>query len=86
VRPDAPFTRRDIVAALEQARIETRSLFCGNLIRHPAYADIDYRVSGTLDNSDIITENTFFVGVHPGLTAEMISHVLSVIHQFVAGR
>lgn len=85
VRPEAPFTRADLVSALERARIETRNLFCGNLLRHPAYAGIEHRVAGTLANSDLITTNTFFVGVHPGLTVGMITHVLATIDKFIAG-
>jgi CDP-6-deoxy-D-xylo-4-hexulose-3-dehydrase len=83
VRPDAPFTRAELVNALEAARIETRNLFCGNLLRHPAYADIEHRVVGSLANSDVITTNTFFIGVYPGLTEEMIRHVLATVDRFV---
>ena len=86
VRPEAPFTRAELVNALETARIETRNLFCGNLLRHPAYADIEHRVVGALTNTDMITTNTFFIGVYPGLTPEMIQHVLATIDQFVAGK
>ena len=66
VRPEAPFTRAELVSALETARIETRNLFCGNLLRHPAYVDIEHRVVGALANTDLITTNTFFIGVYPG--------------------
>jgi CDP-4-dehydro-6-deoxyglucose reductase, E1 len=86
VRPEAPFTRAQLVAALEGARIETRNLFCGNLLRHPAYAEIEHRVAGSLPNSDVITTNTFFIGVYPGLTAEMIQHVLGTIDKLVASK
>lgn len=86
VRPGAPFARAELVQALELARIETRNLFCGNLLRHPAYASIDHRVAGTLSNSDLITTNTFFIGVYPGLTAEMIRHVLGTVDQFIGAR
>jgi CDP-4-dehydro-6-deoxyglucose reductase, E1 len=85
VRPSAPFTREDLVGALEAAKIETRNLFCGNLLRHPAYQGIDHRVAGTLDNSDIITERTFFVGVHPGLTDAMEQHMLATFDRFMTG-
>lgn len=81
VRPEAGLDRADIVGALESARIETRNLFCGNLLRHPAYQDIDHRVVGSLHNTDIITTNTFFIGVHPGLTDEMIDHMLAAFNQ-----
>ena len=86
VRPEAPFPRAQLVNALESARIETRNLFCGNLLRHPAYAGIEHRVSGPLTNSDIITTNTFFIGVYPGLTEDMIRHVLSTFEQFIGSR
>ncbi|MBK8637465.1 MAG: lipopolysaccharide biosynthesis protein RfbH [Chromatiaceae bacterium] len=78
VRPDSTVTRADLVGALEAARIETRNLFCGNLLRHPAYQNISHRVVGTLDNTDIITTNTFFIGVYPGLSDPMIDHILAV--------
>ncbi len=86
VRPEAPFTRLELVGALEAARIETRNLFCGNLLRHPAYAEIEHRVVGTLSNSDMITTNTFFIGVYPGLTAAMIQHVLATFDSFIASK
>jgi CDP-6-deoxy-D-xylo-4-hexulose-3-dehydrase len=86
VRPEAPFTRAQLVAALEGARIETRNLFCGNLLRHPAYAGIEHRVAGNLSNSDAITTGTFFIGVYPGLTGEMIQHVLATIDRFIRSR
>ena len=81
VRPESGLTRSNIVGALEAARIETRNLFCGNLLRHPAYQDINHRVAGTLDNTDLITTNTFFVGVYPGLTDPMIDHILATFDQ-----
>jgi len=86
VRPGAPFNRAELVTAIEEARIETRNLFCGNLLRHPAYAEIEHRTVGRLTNTDLITTNTFFIGVYPGMTPEMIRHVLTTIDRFVATR
>lgn len=86
VKPDAPFSRAELISALEGARIETRNLFCGNLLRHPAYRNIDHRVVGSLQNTDIITDNTLFIGVYPGLTAGMIDHVLATLDQFIAAK
>jgi len=86
VKPEAPFTRADLINALEVARIETRNLFCGNLLRQPAYAGIEHRVAEPLTNTDAITTNTFFIGVYPGLTAAMISHVLETFDRFFTGR
>ena len=78
VRPESGLTRAEVVGALEAARIETRNLFCGNLLRHPAYQGIEHRVVGELTNTDLITSNTFFIGVYPGLTALMIDYILGV--------
>ncbi len=86
VRPETPFARADIVGALEAAKIETRNLFCGNLLRHPAYEDVPHRVVGNLLNTDTITERTFFIGVYPGLTEAMIEHVLATFGRFMDGR
>ena len=83
VKPSAKFTRAEIVRSLEDAKIETRNLFAGNLLRHPAYAGVKHRVSGTLTNTDLITTNTFFLGVHPGLTPEMIRHMLASLEKFL---
>ncbi len=86
VRPEAHFTRAELVNALEVARIETRNLFCGNLLRHPAYAEIEHRIAEPLAMSDTVTTNTFFIGVYPGLTAEMIQHVVATFDRFLEGK
>jgi len=86
VAPDAGFTRRDLVSFLESRRIGTRNLFAGNLTRHPGYIGREYRVVGDLTNSDIITEHTFWIGVYPGLTTEMIDYMVASVRGFVAGR
>jgi CDP-6-deoxy-D-xylo-4-hexulose-3-dehydrase len=84
VRPGAPFTRYDIVQHLEAHRIGTRQLFGGNLLAQPAYRNIEHRVSGTLKNTDIVSNNSFWIGVYPGLSNEMISYMISTISSFVA--
>ena len=85
VRPDAPFGRFDLVQHLEQRRIATRQLFGGNLLRQPAYLGLPHRVVGDLTNADLITEGTFWLGVYPGLTTEMLDFVIESIHEFVRG-
>lgn len=82
----ARFTRRELVAFLQARNIGTRLLFAGNLIRQPAYRDVAHRVVGDLTNSDIITERTFWVGVFPGLTTEMIDYVVASIREFATAR
>ncbi|MFC8518570.1 lipopolysaccharide biosynthesis protein RfbH [Streptomyces sp. NPDC057257] len=83
VRPDAPFTRAALVDFLEDRKIGTRRLFAGNLTRHPAYIGTEHRVVGDLTNSDIVTEQTFWVGVYPGLTDEMLDYVIASVREFV---
>jgi CDP-6-deoxy-D-xylo-4-hexulose-3-dehydrase len=83
VRPESGLSRLVVVDALENARVETRNLFCGNLLRHPAYENIEHRVVGSLENSDLITTNTFFIGVYPGLTPSMLDYVIEVIDEVV---
>ncbi|MEU9092911.1 lipopolysaccharide biosynthesis protein RfbH [Streptomyces sp. NPDC087901] len=86
VAPDAPFTRATLVDFLESRKIGTRRLFAGNLTRHPAYINQPYRAVGDLTNSDIITEQTFWIGVYPGLTDEMLDYVIASVKEFVQAR
>ncbi|MFL1432706.1 MULTISPECIES: lipopolysaccharide biosynthesis protein RfbH [unclassified Nocardiopsis] len=86
VTPDAGFTRNDLVEHLESRRIGTRMMFAGNLLRQPAYKDVEHRVCGDLANSDAVMERTFWFGVFPGLTDEMIDYATSTIRDFVTSR
>jgi CDP-6-deoxy-D-xylo-4-hexulose-3-dehydrase len=86
VRPDAGFTRNEFTNYLEANRIETRNLFAGNLLRHPAYEDIPLRVVGDLRNSDIVTENTFFIGVYPGIGDAQLDYIEESVDGFMRGR
>ncbi|MFV2022762.1 lipopolysaccharide biosynthesis protein RfbH [Micromonospora sp. LOL_023] len=79
---DAAYTRKGLISFLEDRRISTRRFFGGNLVRHPAYQDRTYRVAEPLTNSDIITEHTFWVGVYPALTDEMIDYVADSIREY----
>jgi CDP-6-deoxy-D-xylo-4-hexulose-3-dehydrase len=85
VQNSAPFTRDDLVRYLEARRIETRSLFAGNLLRHPAFEGINHRVVGDLTNSDLVTTNTFFLGVYPGLDERHFAYVGEVFEAFMRG-
>ncbi|MFC3448710.1 lipopolysaccharide biosynthesis protein RfbH [Amycolatopsis speibonae] len=83
VQPDAPFSRLELVRFLDSRRIGTRQFFAGNLTRHPAYEDKPHRVVGDLSTSDIVTERTFWVGVHPVLTPEMVAYLAESLWDFV---
>jgi CDP-6-deoxy-D-xylo-4-hexulose-3-dehydrase len=85
VRQGAGFTRAEIVRFLEANRIETRSLFAGNLLRHPAFHGIPHRVVRDLVNTDTVMNDTFFVGVYPGLDAARLDRMASVFHRFMGG-
>lgn len=83
VRREAPFKREDIVSWLEKNFIETRPFFAGNIIRQPAYTDLDYRAPRDLKNSDMIMRNTFFIGVYPALTGKKIQYMMDKFHEFI---
>jgi CDP-4-dehydro-6-deoxyglucose reductase, E1 len=82
VREDAPFTRDALTRFLESRRIATRLLFGGNLVRQPAYAGVKHRVVGDLANSDRVMHGAFWIGVHPGLTEEMIAWMVDSVREF----
>src|SRR6202167_889986 len=84
VREDAPFTRADLIRALEAKKIATRLLFGGNLLRQPAYEDCEFRVAGPLPNTDFVMNNVFWIGVYPGLTKPMLDFVAEVITGFAS--
>jgi CDP-6-deoxy-D-xylo-4-hexulose-3-dehydrase len=85
VRPDAGFTRAELTGFLEANRIETRGLFSGNLLRHPAFETIERRVVGDLENTDAIMNRTFFVGVYPGIDEARMDYVIDAFGRFMDG-
>jgi CDP-6-deoxy-D-xylo-4-hexulose-3-dehydrase len=76
VRPEAPFTRRELICHLDRAKIDTRLLFGGNLTRQQAFRDVPHRQIGDLRNSDFVMNQVFWIGVYPGLTEEMLHYVI----------
>lgn len=84
LRPNAPFTRRELVTFLEERNVETRLLLAGNLVRQPGYRDIRHRTIGELPNADRVLRSSFFIGVYPGLDKARITYVLDVFSDFFA--
>ena len=83
VRPDAPFTRHDIVGFLENRKIATRMLFAGNLVKQPAYAQMKYRSPFGLKNTDAVMERLFWIGVYPGLGIGAKKYVRDVLKKYL---
>jgi CDP-4-dehydro-6-deoxyglucose reductase, E1 len=82
IRDSAPFSRLNLLKFLDDKKIGTRLLFGGNLLKQPAYKDIQRRIVGSLHNSDLIMNNSFWLGVYPGLNRPMLDYVLSFLHEF----
>jgi CDP-6-deoxy-D-xylo-4-hexulose-3-dehydrase len=83
IRPESSIDRTSLLRHLDDKKIGTRLLFAGNLLKQPAYRNIEHRVIGDLKNSDLVMTNTFWLGVYPGLTDEMLNYVSEVVHDFV---
>lgn len=83
VKTDSPFTRKQMLHFLSENHIDTRPLFAGNITKQPYFKNQKFRVSGTLQNTDIIMNQSFWIGVYPGLTEEMLAYVVNKIKEFV---
>ena len=83
LREDAPVSRVDLLTYLDQQKVGTRLLFAGNLTRQPYMAGRNYRVSGELRNTDIVMNQTFWIGVQPALTQEMLEYAAGRIETFL---
>src|SRR5574344_788547 len=91
VKENAGFTRNELTKFLEERKIQTRNLFAGNLLRHPAFINLNkestgknkyYRVIGALKNTDFIMNNTFWIGVYPGMKKPMLDWMIKSIKEF----
>jgi CDP-6-deoxy-D-xylo-4-hexulose-3-dehydrase len=87
VKEDAGFTRNELTGYLESKKIQTRNLFAGNLLRHPAFNEMretnsGFRKIGDLKNTDFIMNNTFWIGIYPGMTEEMLNYMIETINKF----
>lgn len=87
VRPESGLERNDVTRSIESKNVQTRLLFSGNLIKHPCFDQIRdtdaYRVAGSLEQTDFIMNNTFWVGVYPGMTDEKLDYMAQAIAEAV---
>ena len=84
----AGVSRNEVVKYIEGHNIQTRMLFSGNLIKHPCFNEMrlkgtGYRVVGELNNTDRIMNDTFWIGVYPGMTDEKIDYMIKIIREVV---
>ena len=91
VKDDAGFTRNELTSFLESRKIQTRNLFAGNLIKHPAFDEMrksgeGYRVVGELKMTDFVMNNGFWIGVYPGMTPEMLQWMITCIREFCSSK
>jgi CDP-6-deoxy-D-xylo-4-hexulose-3-dehydrase len=87
LRPDAPFDREDMLRFLnDEKKIGTRLLFGGNLLRQPYMKDRNFRVAGSLDDSDFVMNRTFWIGVYPGLTENHLDFVIETLTDYINAR
>jgi CDP-6-deoxy-D-xylo-4-hexulose-3-dehydrase len=86
IRKNSPKNRNEILEKLTENNIATRLLFGGNLLRQPAFIGTPRRIYGELTNTDIVMNDTFWLGVWPGLTLEMLDFVIEVLHNLLEGK
>jgi CDP-6-deoxy-D-xylo-4-hexulose-3-dehydrase len=85
VKKESPLSRNQILEKLNSRNIGTRLLFGGNLLRQPAFINTPRRIVGDLENSDIVMNDTFWVGTWPGLTKSMLEYVAEILHNILGG-
>ena len=89
VKPQAGITRNELTRFLEGRNIQTRLLFSGNLVKHPCFDQIRgtdaYRVAGDLTVTDQVMNDSFWIGVYPGMTDEMLAYMAESIIEAVKG-
>jgi CDP-6-deoxy-D-xylo-4-hexulose-3-dehydrase len=81
VNGESPISRNDLVKKLNEFQIGTRLLFGGNLLKQPAFQNTPRRVVGELKNTDNVMNDTFWIGVWPGLTKPMLDYVIVIFHE-----
>ena len=84
--PSHPVNREELLRYLDSKKIGTRLMFAGNILKQPAYRNTEFRVVGDLTNTDIVMTRTFWIGVYPGLTNQMLDYATDAIKGFLKGK
>lgn len=83
IDPNHPANREDLLRLLDEKKIGTRLMFAGNIVKQPAYKNVNFKIVGDLSNSDIVMNRSFWIGVYPGLTFKMLDFVIESISEFM---
>ena len=86
IDPQTGIDRTELLAFLNDRNIGTRLMFAGNILRQPAYLGIEHRLHGDLKNTDFVMTQSFWVGVHPSLTIEMLDYIVASIQEFAQSK
>lgn len=86
IKPGVGFKRDELVQFLNTRKIGTRLIFAGNITKQPSYRSVNFRIHGSLENTDRVMTDSFWVGVYPGLSLEMLDYVVFSIREFVKSR
>lgn len=83
LKPECPFSLHNLVTYLNENKIATRPLYCGNITLHPYFDQIKYRMCGNLTNTDYLLDHTFWIGVHPNLNKLQMDYIINCIEEFI---
>jgi len=84
IKETSKIVREELLRYLDARKIGTRLMFAGNIMRQPAYLKTEFRVHGQLKNTDLIMKNTFWIGLHPSLSKDMLEYMVSSIKEFMS--
>lgn len=86
IEPDHPVNREELLRFMDSRKIGTRLIFAGNITKQPGYKNVDFKVVGNLTNTDIVMNRSFWIGVYPGLTFQMLDYAVDCISDFMTGK
>ena len=84
IEPDHPVIREDLLRFLDSKKIGSRLVFAGNILKQPAYKNIDFKVVGNLINTDIVMNRSFWIGLYPGISTKMMDYTITSISDFMS--